>query len=101
MNPVSISREEYDLFVNNVVKLILRKFRQKRILNTGKEDEGSSNLNLFSMEMFENIAYVINPRLGYRRGLGWGIYFHSGLFSGQCRLAAACLWSATRINWLF
>ncbi len=25
----------------------------------GKEDEGSSNLELFSMEMFENIAYVM------------------------------------------
>ena len=25
----------------------------------GKEDEGSSNLDLFSLEMFENIAYVM------------------------------------------
>ena len=27
-NPVSISREEYDFFVNDAVKLILRKFEQ-------------------------------------------------------------------------
>ena len=25
----------------------------------GKEDEGNSNLDLFSLEMFENIAYVM------------------------------------------
>lgn len=25
----------------------------------GKEDEGRSNLDLFSLEMFENIAYVM------------------------------------------
>ena len=29
VNPISISKEEYDLFVNNVVKLILWKFEQK------------------------------------------------------------------------